>query len=118
MGMFYSESWALTHMLRLSDDFRPGFESFFNLIVSGYSAINAVVKAELFPTHIRALGVGLPFAITVALFGGSAEYIALWFKSKGHETWFYWYVTGCIALSLLVYAGMRDTKHTSEIDRG
>lgn len=88
------------------------------VIVSGYSAINAVVKAELFPTHIRALGVGLPFAITVALFGGTAEYIALWFKSKGHETWFYWYVTGCIALSLLVYTGMRDTKHTSEIDRG
>ncbi len=87
------------------------------VIVSGYSAINAVVKAELFPTHIRALGVGLPFAITVALFGGSAEYIALWFKSKGHETWFYWYVTGCIALSLIVYAGMRDTKHTSTLDR-
>ena len=88
------------------------------VIVSGYSAINAVVKAELFPTHIRALGVGLPFAITVALFGGTAEYVALWFKSQGHETWFYWYVTGCIAASLIVYAGMRDTKHTSEIDRG
>ena len=88
------------------------------VIVSGYSAINAVVKAELFPTHIRALGVGLPFAVTVALFGGTAEYVALWFKSQGHETWFYWYVTGCIALSLLVYSGMRDTKYTSEIDRG
>lgn len=45
MGMFYSESWALTHMLRLSDDFRPGFESFFNLIVSGYSAEEALAKA-------------------------------------------------------------------------
>ena len=88
------------------------------VIVSGYSAINAVVKAELFPTHIRALGVGLPFAVTVALFGGTAEYVALWFKSQGHETWFYWYVTACIAMSLIVYAGMRDTKSTSEIDRG
>ncbi|HPG88210.1 MAG TPA: MFS transporter, partial [Hyphomicrobium sp.] len=86
------------------------------VIVSGYTAINAVVKAELFPTHVRALGVGLPYAFTVALFGGTAEYVALWLKSVGHETAFYWYVTGAIAVSLVVYALMRDTKHTSTID--
>lgn len=80
------------------------------VIVSGYTAINAVVKAELFPTHIRALGVGLPFAVTVALFGGSAEFIGLKFKELGHESYFYWYITGCIFISLLVYAGMRDTR--------
>lgn len=85
------------------------------VIVSGYTAINAVVKAELFPTHVRALGVGLPYGVTVALFGGTAEYIALWLKSIGHETWFYWYVTAAIALSLVVYAFMRDTKHTSTL---
>ncbi len=85
------------------------------IIVSGYTAINAIVKAELFPTHVRALGVGLPYAVTVATFGGTAEYIALWLKSIGHETYFYWYVTGCIAVSLAVYAGMRDTKHASAL---
>lgn len=78
--------------------------------VSGYTAINAVVKAELFPTSIRALGVGFPYAVTVSLFGGTAEYIALWFKNAGHETWFYWYVTACIAASLVVYATMRETR--------
>ncbi|MEN9509006.1 MAG: alpha-ketoglutarate permease [Gemmatimonadota bacterium] len=77
--------------------------------VSGYTAINAVVKAELFPTHIRALGVGLPYAIAVSLFGGTAEYIALWFKNIGHESWFYWYVTACIAGSLIVYATMQES---------
>ncbi|MBL0889715.1 MAG: MFS transporter [Gemmatimonadaceae bacterium] len=77
--------------------------------VSGYTAINAVVKAELFPTGVRALGVGFPYAVTVSLFGGTAEYVALWCKSIGHESWFYWYVTGCIALSLLVYATMRES---------
>jgi MHS family alpha-ketoglutarate permease-like MFS transporter len=87
------------------------------IIISGYTAINAVVKAELFPTHIRALGVGLPYAITVALFGGTAEYVALWLKSAGHAQWFYWYVTGCIALSLVVYACMRDTRSHSEMDK-
>ncbi len=48
------------------------------IIVSGYTSINAVVKAEMFPAEVRALGVGLPYAITVAIFGGTAEYIALY----------------------------------------
>ena len=86
-------------------------------IVSGYTAINAVVKAELFPVEIRALGVGLPYALTVALFGGTAEYVALWFKNAGMESGFYWYVTACIAVSLLVYLWMPDTRQTSRIDR-
>jgi MFS transporter, MHS family, alpha-ketoglutarate permease len=85
-------------------------------IVSGYTAINAVVKAELFPTNVRALGVGFPFALTVALFGGTAEYVALWFKQQGHAAYFYGYVTLCIAISLAVYAFMRDTKQTSRLN--
>jgi len=87
------------------------------VIVSGYTAINAVVKAELFPTNIRAMGVGFPYAVTVALFGGTAQWIALYLKEIGHETAFYWYVTGCIFVSLLVYALMRDTKHQSAMHR-
>jgi MHS family alpha-ketoglutarate permease-like MFS transporter len=86
------------------------------VIVSGYTAINAVVKAELFPTHVRALGVGLPFAVTVALFGGTAEYVALWLKSVGHETWFYGYVAASIAVSLAVYALMPETRGQSAMD--
>ena len=80
------------------------------LIVSGYTSINAVVKAELFPAEIRALGVGLPYALAVSVFGGTAEYIALAFKQQGHETWFYWYVTACILMSLVVYATMPETR--------
>lgn len=86
-------------------------------IVSCYTAINAVVKAELFPTSVRALGVGLPYALTVAVFGGTAEWIALWLKQAGRETDFYWYVSGCIAISLVVYATMRDTRNDSAIDK-
>lgn len=86
------------------------------IIVSGYTSINAVVKAELFPAEIRALGVGLPYALTVALFGGTAEYVALWFKNAGHETWFYYYVTFCVFCSLLVYFFMRDTKKNSRME--
>jgi MFS transporter, MHS family, alpha-ketoglutarate permease len=87
------------------------------LIVSGYTAINAVVKAELFPTSIRAMGVGFPYAVTVALFGGTAQWVALYLKEIGHETAFYWYVSGCIFVSLMVYALMRDTRHASAMHR-
>ena len=86
------------------------------LIVSLYTSINAVVKAELFPAAIRVTGVALPYAVTVSVFGGSAEYVALWFKSQGHESWFYWYASAAILVSLVVYATMPETKDTSRID--
>lgn len=80
------------------------------VVVTGYTSINACVKAELFPTGIRALGVALPYAIANALFGGTAEYVALWFKDGGMESGFYWYVAGCAAVSLIVYLAMRETR--------
>jgi MHS family alpha-ketoglutarate permease-like MFS transporter len=86
------------------------------VIVSGYTSINAVVKAELFPAGVRALGVGLPYALAASIFGGTAPYVALQFKDAGHESWFYWYVTGLTFLSLLVYALMRDTKKQTRME--
>ncbi|SDF88860.1 MFS transporter [Mucilaginibacter gossypii] len=86
------------------------------VIVSGYTSINAVVKAELFPANVRALGVGFPYAIAVSLFGGTAEYIALWFKNEHHAQWFYWYVTVCIGLSLVLYITMNDTRKHSKME--
>jgi MFS transporter, MHS family, alpha-ketoglutarate permease len=87
------------------------------LIVAGYTSINAIVKAELFPTRVRATGVGLPYAITVSIFGGTAESIALWFKSIGHERWFSYYLTAVIAVSLVVYVLMRDTRRVTAMGR-
>jgi MFS transporter, MHS family, alpha-ketoglutarate permease len=75
------------------------------------------VKAELFPTGLRATGVGLPYALTVSIFGGTVDSVALWFKSEGHEDWFYYYLTGMIAVSLIVYVFMRDTKKDSAMHR-
>ncbi|WP_199571177.1 MFS transporter [Streptomyces murinus] len=80
------------------------------VIVTGYTSINACVKAELFPTSVRSLGVALPYALANALFGGTAEYIALWFKKAGIESGFFLYVAGCAAVSLVVYVTMRETK--------
>lgn len=86
------------------------------IITSGYTSINAVVKAELFPAHVRALGVGFPYGLAVSIFGGTAEPLALVFKQENHQEWFYWYVTLCVLLSLVVYATMRDTKRHSKIE--
>jgi MHS family alpha-ketoglutarate permease-like MFS transporter len=85
------------------------------LIQSGYTAISSVVKAELFPTHVRTLGVGLPYALANALFGGTAEYVALWFKARGNEGGFYIYASVLLAFSLFVVFLMRDTRDHSRI---
>ena len=87
------------------------------LFVAGYTSINAIVKAELFPTNVRAMGVGLPYAVTVSLFGGTAPAVALWFKTLGHEHWFYYYLSGIICISLIIYTTMRDTKRDSAMHR-
>ena len=87
------------------------------VFTAGYTSINAVVKAELFPTNVRALGVGIPYALTVSIFGGTAPAIALAFKSAGHEDWFFYYLAGIIFLSFVVYMTMRDTKHASAMHR-
>ena len=68
-------------------------------IVSLYTSISGLVKAEMFPAEVRAMGVGLSYALGNAMFGGTAEYVALWFKSVGHETWFYWYVAFMCAVA-------------------
>jgi MHS family alpha-ketoglutarate permease-like MFS transporter len=85
------------------------------IMVTGYTSINAIVKAELFPADIRALGVALPYALANAVFGGTAEYIALWFKDIGHENWFYIYISLLAAAYLVAVLRMRETKLTSQI---
>ncbi|MTT30819.1 MFS transporter [Terrilactibacillus sp. BCM23-1] len=86
------------------------------IIVTGYTSINAIVKAELFPTEIRALGVGLPYGLTVAIFGGTAEFVALWFKSIGSESLFFYYVAICIFISFIVYWRMGESSKRSYIE--
>jgi MFS transporter, MHS family, alpha-ketoglutarate permease len=77
-------------------------------IVSFYTSISGLIKAEMFPPEVRCMGVGLSYAVANALFGGSAEYVALWFKSVDSESTFYWYVTALCAISLIVSWRMRD----------
>lgn len=85
-------------------------------LLGAYTSIGALIKAEMFPAHIRTLGVALPYAIGNTLFGGTAEYAALWFKSAGVEAGFYWYLTAVIGLALTAFILLPDTKRTSLIE--
>jgi MHS family alpha-ketoglutarate permease-like MFS transporter len=78
------------------------------VILSGATATSAIVKAELFPPHVRALGVGLPYALSQSLFGGSAEAVALRLKQVGHESLYFWYVTAMIGVALVATVAMRN----------
>jgi MHS family alpha-ketoglutarate permease-like MFS transporter len=83
--------------------------------VSFYTSISGLVKAELFPMHVRALGVGLSYAIANAAFGGSAEYVAFWLKKIGYESTFSWYVTALCGVSLIAAISMPDTRRQGHL---
>ena len=82
-----------------------------------YTAISGVVKAELFPAGVRAIGVSFPYAIANALFGGTAEYLALWLKSVGREGWFAWYVMAVCVGVLLASLGLPKRDAVNHLDR-
>ncbi|MEV5367643.1 MFS transporter [Streptomyces cellulosae] len=84
--------------------------------VTGYSALAAIIKAEMFPTKVRALGVGLPHALVTATFGGLTEPVALALKNAGHENLFFWYVTGCVGLTFLATLLVREPSRASHLD--
>jgi len=106
----------LSALARVTDPYAAfGWALFALLGVSFYTSISGLVKAELFPMHVRALGVGLSYALANAAFGGSAEYVALWFKSHGIESTFFWYVTAMGAIALIAAVLMPDTRRKGHL---
>ncbi|PAF53653.1 alpha-ketoglutarate permease [Helicobacter sp. 13S00482-2] len=74
----------------------------FLAILSLYTSVAGILKSELFPTHIRALGTGLSYAIGNTIFGGTAPALALSFKEKGFENGFFVYITIMLVIALIV----------------
>jgi len=85
-------------------------------LLASYTSITALIKAELFPAHIRTLGVALPYAIGNTMFGGTAEYAALWFKQSGAESGFYWYVTAILGTTTIAFWMLPETRIASLIE--
>ncbi|WP_329454540.1 MFS transporter [Streptomyces sp. NBC_01497] len=81
------------------------------VLLTGYTAVAAAVNAEVFPARVRAAGIGFPYSLTVALFGGTAPYVGTWFGEAGHAGWFPWYVAVLCLLSAAVYVRLPETAH-------
>ncbi|MFD9206060.1 MFS transporter [Streptomyces sioyaensis] len=79
------------------------------VLLTGYTAIAAAVNAEVFPARVRAAGIGFPYSLTVALFGGTAPYVGTWFRQAGHPDLFPWYVAALCLVSFLVYLTLPET---------
>jgi|SRR5579859_4665289 len=105
---------AMSHAASVQQAFALNFAALF--ILSGFTSIHMLVKSELFPAEVRALGVGLPYAIVTAILGGTTEWLALQVKAIGHEDWFYWYVAGAVLISLIVYLVMPETRWSSRLE--
>ena len=113
---------ATTPLLQALGRVRDGWTAFLLVItaltgMTLYTAISGVLKAELFPAGVRAIGVSFPYAIANALFGGTAEYLALWLKSQGHEGLFSWYVTAVCLGVLACSVALPRHESASHLDR-
>jgi MHS family alpha-ketoglutarate permease-like MFS transporter len=116
-GLFYTYI-LITYLPQL----RSPIASFFlvagsYVILTGYTSINALVKSELFPAHVRALGVGIGYALANSIFGGTAPVIYQALKANGQVPLFITYVTVCIAVSLVVYVFFLKNKSDTYLDR-
>lgn len=81
------------------------------VLLTGFTSISAAVNAEVFPPRVRAAGIGFPYSLTVAMFGGTAPYVGTLFKELGHADLFPWYVAALCLGSSLVYLRLPETAH-------
>ena len=79
------------------------------VVVGLWTSVSAAVNAELIPGHVRAAGIGFPYSLTVAVFGGTAPYVGTLFTKIGDPGLFGWYVAALCLLSLVVYVRMPET---------
>jgi MHS family alpha-ketoglutarate permease-like MFS transporter len=83
------------------------------VILSFYTSVSGLFKAEMFPVHVRGLGVSLAHSAAVALFGGTAEFFGLWAKRAGHESMFFWYIAIVSGLCFVTALFMREPRRAS-----
>ncbi|MET9496077.1 MFS transporter [Streptomyces sp. NPDC006552] len=86
------------------------------VLLTGFTSISAAVNAEVFPARVRAAGIGFPYSLTVALFGGTAPYVGTLFKEWGHSGLFPWYVAALCLVSSAVYLRLPESAHR-ELER-
>ncbi|MER7109999.1 MFS transporter [Streptomyces sp. NPDC000229] len=86
------------------------------VLLTGFTSVSAAVNAEMFPARVRAAGIGFPYSLTVALFGGTAPYVGTLFKELGRPGLFPWYVSALCLVSAAVYLRLPESAHR-ELER-
>jgi MHS family alpha-ketoglutarate permease-like MFS transporter len=86
------------------------------VLLTGFTSISAAVNAEVFPARVRAAGIGFPYSLTVALFGGTAPYMGTLFQQIGNAGLFPWYVALLCVVSSVVYLRLPETAR-GELER-
>ncbi|WP_255954704.1 MFS transporter [Streptomyces odontomachi] len=103
-------AWPLLHLLSAGFWTLLGIELVGMVFIVGYSANCAVIMAEQFPPEVRTTGIGLPYALAVALFGGTAPYVTTWLSTHGHHDLIWVYVAAAALVGVVVYTTMPETK--------
>lgn len=87
----------------------PSFGTFLFVAVVGalFIALNnsvlGTVFAELFPTRVRTTGIGIPYAVCAAIFGGTAPLVATWLHGLGGPLYISLYVMAICVITLLTH---------------
>jgi MHS family alpha-ketoglutarate permease-like MFS transporter len=79
------------------------------LLIACWASISVATAAELFPARLRGAGIGFPYALAVAIFGGTGPYVATWLVDIGHADSFGWYVVAVASISTVVYFFLPET---------
>lgn len=112
-GGFALFAWPGLHFLRDSFAVVLAIELVGCLLLVGYSANCAAIMAEQFPTSVRVVGISLPYAVAVAIFGGTAPYVTTWLAVHGATSGTAAYIIAASLTSLLVYATMAETSRAA-----
>ncbi|WP_433955115.1 MFS transporter [Janibacter indicus] len=76
-----------------------------------WTSISPAVLSELFPARLRSSGIGFPYALSVAIFGGTAPYLATYLAGEGHAGAFAWYIVALSVVAFLVFIRLPETAH-------
>ncbi|ASR89467.1 MULTISPECIES: MFS transporter [Alcaligenes] len=84
-------------------------ELFGLVLYAMYTSIGPAIMSEQFPTSVRAVGIGAPYNLMVALLGGTTPYLLTWLQSNGLERWFFYYVLAGAVITLITFIRMPET---------
>lgn len=79
------------------------------VLLTGIEANLAAAFCEQFPANLRATGIGVPYALATALFGGTAPLITTELATQHHVLWVAGYIIVLQVISAITFIRMPET---------